>query len=153
MSKLIGLACAVVLLIPGAKPQTDQFSKYKAVEAYEIRPGILMMPRYSADGQVCEIGLERRRYSPEVIRLDSTLSRKEIDEIVDELAPARERGAKETGFGHDLISLSGPGMSTVSTYENISIEVYSRVSPASKKHEIVSDDIAAAIKWKNRECQ
>lgn len=153
MSKLIGLACAVVLLIFAAKPQADQFSKYRAVQAYEIRPGILMMPRYSADGQVCEIGLERRHYSPEVIRLESTLSRKEIDEIADELAPVGERGAEEAGVRHDLISLAGSGISTVTIYENISIEVYSRVLATSKKHEIVTDSIAAAIKWKNRKCQ
>lgn len=111
------------------------------------------MPKYSAEGQVCEIGLESRRYSPEVIRLDSALSRKEIDEVAAELAPASERGPRKAGFGDDVLSLSGPGMTTVSTYENISIEIYGHVLPPSKKHEIVTDDVAAAIKWKNRKCQ
>ncbi len=152
MSKLIGLACAVVLLVPGAKLQTDQFSKYKTVEAYEIRPGILMMPRYSADGQVCEIGLERRHYSPEVIRLDSTLSRKEIDEIVDELAPASERGPKEGGLLGDPALIAGGSLTTSETYENISVEIYSELSPSGKL-EIAEENVAAALKWKNRKCQ
>jgi hypothetical protein len=29
-------------------------AKYKAVEAYEVRPGILVFPTYSEDGEVCE---------------------------------------------------------------------------------------------------
>jgi hypothetical protein len=36
MSKLAGLACAAMLLFPVVKPQNEKFSKYKAVEAYEI---------------------------------------------------------------------------------------------------------------------
>jgi hypothetical protein len=92
MSKLIGLALAAVLLLPSANPVREQFAKYKAVEAYEIRPGVLMMPRYSSDGQVCEIGLEKLHYSPEIIRLDSSLSREEVDQVLEELVPANERG-------------------------------------------------------------
>jgi hypothetical protein len=48
----------------GASAQSSRFSKYKTVEAYEIGPGILMMPNFSSDGQVCEIGLEILHYSP-----------------------------------------------------------------------------------------
>src|SRR5271154_3302293 len=69
MLKLIVLAFAAVLLLAAANPEHDKFAKYKSVEAYEIRPGILMMPRYSSDGQVCQIGLEKLHYSPETIRL------------------------------------------------------------------------------------
>ena len=55
MTKLIGLACAIAFLFFLVKPQNDKFLKYKAIETYEIRPGILMMPRYSAGGHLCEI--------------------------------------------------------------------------------------------------
>ena len=81
MSILIGFVFAAVLLLATANHAHEQFAKYNAVEAYEIRPGVLMMPSYSSDGQVCEMGLEKLHYSPEIIRLDSSLSRKEIDEI------------------------------------------------------------------------
>jgi hypothetical protein len=151
MSKLIGLACAVIVLL-AARPQSDKFARYKTIEAYEIRPGILMMPRYSADGQVCEIGIERHHYSPEIIHLDSGLSRKEIDEIVDELAPASERGPKEAGLLGELITIDGVGLTRSSTYENMSIEIYGKVLPA-KKHQIAAEDVAATLKWKNRKCQ
>jgi hypothetical protein len=152
MSKLIGLALAVVLPILIVKPDSAKFQKYKSVETYEIQSGILMMPRYSEDGQVCEIGLEKRHYSPEEIYLDSTLSREEIDQIADELAPANERGPRTMG-DKDLVSEVGHGLTTISAYENISIEIYSRVLPTSRKREIVADDVAATIKWNNRRCQ
>ena len=89
MSKLIASVVAGILLLPALNTGRERFAKYKPVEAYEIRQGILMMPRYSADGQVCEIGLEKLHYSPEMIRVDSSLSREEIDQIFDELARAR----------------------------------------------------------------
>jgi hypothetical protein len=152
VSKLIGLACTFKLLFVAMRPQSDKFPSYKAVEAYEIRPGILMMPRYAADGQVCEIGLEKRHYSPELIRLDSTLSRKEIDEIVDELAPSNERGPKEAGLLGDLTSIDGVSLTTSSMYENISIEIYSKLLPG-KKLQIAQEDVAATVKWKNRKCR
>lgn len=43
---------------------------------------------------MCEIGIERRHYSPELIKLDPSLSREEIDKTVDELAPSAVRGQK-----------------------------------------------------------
>ena len=158
MSKLVALALAAVLLLPLAGRQNDQFLKYKAVEAYEIRPGILMMPRYSENGEVCEIGLERRHYSAEKIRLDSTLPREEVNQIVDELVPPSERGPKTNGIGdRDNLSWSGRGLTTTSAYENVSILIYSNItsdtSATSRKEQIVADDVAAAIKWKSRKCQ
>jgi hypothetical protein len=142
MPKLAGFACAAMLLLLFTRPESNKFLRYKSVEAYEVRPGILMMPRYSETGQVCEIGLEKRHYSPERISLDSTLSREEIGQIADELAPAGDRGPKAAGFAGDLISEVGPGITTVATYENLSIEIYSYVLPASKRGRIVADDIA-----------
>jgi hypothetical protein len=155
MSRLAGLVCTAMLLLLVAKPQDDKhnpFSKYKAVEAYEVRPGILMMPSYAEDGQVCEIGLEKRHYSPEVIRLDPDFSHEQIDQIADELVPASERGPKSKDFANDLIVVDGRGMTTISTYENVSIQIHSAVSPKSKKQEIVATDVAATIQWKNRKC-
>jgi hypothetical protein len=49
-----------------------------------------MLPRYASDGRVCEIGLEKKHYSPDLIR-HGDLSRKEIDLIAEELAPSGER--------------------------------------------------------------
>ena len=64
MAKLFTVAFICVFLPVGASAQSSRFSKYKTLEAYEIGPGILMMPNFSSDGQVCEIGLEILHYSP-----------------------------------------------------------------------------------------
>jgi hypothetical protein len=153
MSKLIGLALAAVLLPTAANPAHEKFAKYKAIEAYEIRPGVLMMPRYSSDGQVCEIGLEKLHYSPETIRLDSSLSRKEIDQIFDELVPAGERGPRSKDFAGALITQGGGSLTTNIDFENVSIQIYGAASPADGKGGTTVDEVAATLKWKNRRCQ
>lgn len=127
-------------------------AKYKAVEAYEIRPGILMFPAYSADGQVCEIGLEKHHYSREMIRLDSTLSRADVDSIVDELAPASERGPKSQDPLDDLMLVVGPGRTRFEQYENVTVQIDSAEIPISKKKSIF-DDVDAVIIWKHRKCK
>jgi hypothetical protein len=154
MPKLVGSICAAIILLLPAISAREQFAKYKKVEAYEIRPGILMMPEYSSNGLVCEIGLERRHYSHEKIDLDSTLSRTLIDQIADELVPATERGSriKELGAGN-LIERLGNSITTNTEYENVSIQIYSDDSPASGQNGITVDDVVATIKWKNRKCQ
>lgn len=155
---LIVLAGSSILLFLAAKPQNDKFSKYKSIEAYEIRPGILMMPRYADDGQVCEIGLERWHYRPNFIDMDSGLERKDIDEIVDEITPIDERGPqpKDTskrGAGF----IAGRVIVMNEEYENIEIQIYRSFSGhIDKKHQINmsnSENIAAIVKWKNRKCQ
>ena len=154
MSNSIGLACVFISLFVLVNPQNERFAKYKRVEAYEIRPGVLMMPRYSGDGQVCEIGIEKRNYSPEIVNLDSSLSRKEIDEIFEELAPANERGPKSTSpLLWDLFVRSGPGLIEHNDFENLSIEMFSETMSGTKNRKITIENIAAVLKWKNRECQ
>jgi hypothetical protein len=148
MSKLIGLALAVTFLLASTNPIHEQFAKYKAVEAYEIRPGILMMPRYSDDGQVCEIGLEKLHYSAEMIRLDSSMSRKEIDQIFEELAPPNERGRESNDSMGGLITRSGHSFRTYTDFENVSIQTVGEDLPKS-----VEDNIVATLHWKHRKCQ
>jgi hypothetical protein len=154
MSKLIALSVLAMLLVPTSNPGRERFAKYKAIEAYEIRPGILVMPRYSADGQVCEIGLEKLHYSPEMIRLDSSLSRNEIDQIFEELVPSGERGPKPTNLlAQGSTIISGRGTATDEEYQNVSIEIFGNFSPADGKDGATEDQVAATLKWKNRKCR
>ncbi len=154
MSKLIGLSFAAALLILPVNPVHEKFAKYKAIEAYEVRPGILMMPKYSAGEQVCEIGLQKLHYSPEIIRLDSSLSREEIDQVFDELVPANERGPRSMAFaGRDLIVQAGGSLTTIIDFENVSIQIYREASSAAGKGGITVHEIIAMLKWKNRTCQ
>jgi hypothetical protein len=142
------LACAAVLLFLPAGPQNAKFSKYKAVEAYEIRPGILMMPKYAEDGQVCEITLERTNAFSATVNLTPTLPRKTVLELVDELAPVDERGPRTMDFGRDYISQhAGHSVTTFAEWENVAVDIYGRTSTGGG-----SGDIVAEIRWKKRRC-
>jgi len=152
MSKMIGLAFAALLLI-AATPVRERFEKYKAVEAYEVQPGVLAMPRYSGDGQVCEIALERLHYSPDKIRLDSGLTRKEIDQVFEELVPSAERGQRAKDLEGTLITQGGHSLSTNVDFENVTLQIVSEQLPVSHKGEIVERDILATIRWKHRRCE
>jgi hypothetical protein len=147
------LLCAVgaVLFLLTASPQNSTFLEYKAVEAYEVHPGILMFPRYAEDGRVCEVGLERLHYSPEKIVLYSTLYRQDIDSIVDELAPASERGARSGRPPDGLFSMTGLGMTAIEQYEHVTVQIHSALPGLSEKSNI--DTIAAVITWRDRLCK
>jgi hypothetical protein len=154
MSKLAVIGCTALLLMLNGNPDRSQFSKYKTVEAYEIRPGILMMPSYATDGQVCEIGLERRRYSPEVIRLDADIPDKDLGEVLDELAPDAERGPRSKGvLGYDLTETDGGGMTTIRNYENMSVQIFSHVLDNVGRNMKIEPIVAVTITWKNRKCE
>jgi hypothetical protein len=154
MSKLISVVAVAMFLLSVSDRGRQEFAKYRAVEAYEIRPGILMMPRYSSDGQVCEIGLEKLHFSPVAIRLDSSLSRKEIDEVFEELAPSSERGPKPANpISQGSTFISGRGMDTNEEYQNVSIDIFGSYSPTDGKGGATGEEVAATLKWKNRKCQ
>jgi hypothetical protein len=145
----VGVICVGLLLCIPAISQSDRFSHYKHVEAYEVRPDILMLPRYSKDGQVCEIALQKRLYSSDGFYSDPTLKRAEINKIVDELVSPTERGEKVKG--KDMILQSGSGMSMNTEYENVSIVIYSDASQ--HQGQTVARDTVATITWKHRICQ
>jgi hypothetical protein len=155
MSKLTASVAAAIFLLPTAYTGREKFAKYKAVEAYEIRPGILVMPRYSTDGQVCEIGLEMLHYSLGEVRLDSSLPRKDIDEIFNELVPSEERGPQPRNPVEQVAGgfISGRAVVNDEEYQNVSIKIYGKLSsPGDKGNETV-EDVTARLKWKNRKCQ
>ena len=151
MCRLIGAAC-VAFLVFTAYPQRNSFTKYKAVETYEVRPGILAFPIHAEYGQVCEIGIERRHYSPQVIKLDPGLSQQEIDETVDDLAPAAVRGPKWDSPLNGLTDVAGRGMTTNVEYENVTLQIHSAVIGGTGKESTV-ENVAAVIHWKNRKCK
>lgn len=155
MSRCITAVFIASAFLAGSILSKTDFSKYKKVEAYQIRPGVLMMPRYTANGEVCEIGLQRQVYSPEVVRLYPSLSQDEIDSAVDELAPSGERGQRSEIFGgRDIILEDGAGITTTQDYENLTVYTLAPVFRGHcTKNEICTEgNIAIVIKWKNRKC-
>jgi hypothetical protein len=153
MSNSIGLACAFISLFVLINPQNERFAKYKPVEANEIRPGVLIMPSYSDDGQVCEVGIQKRNYSPEIVRLDSSLSRKEIDEIFEELVPANERGPKSNNILGRLSVVDGVSSTETVDFENVYMQIFSSRITAPNNQKITIDNVVAIVRWKNRPCK
>src|SRR5436190_1281718 len=151
MTKFFGLSLAVFITLNAPMTTQQPFSRYHKIEAYEVRPGILMIPRYTAGNEVCEIGLERLHYSPTLIRVDSGLSRTEINQTLDELVPADERGkpAKELDT---LIAQGGQSLTTNIEFENISIQIYGATFP-SEKGKTTVNEVIARVKWKQRICR
>lgn len=146
MTRLAGLACAIAFLLFPVNSQTERFSKYRRVEAYEVRPGILMMPRYSANGQVCMVVLQKDHYVSGVADLDSTLLRDAITQIFDELAPPSERGPLTVDPELARLSLyAGNAVTSLLDYKNVSFDISREASSPG--------DIIAVIYWKAHPCQ
>lgn len=155
MPKRLGLVLTVTfLLLGGSVSRHATFSKYKPVEAYEIRPGILMMPTFSADGRLCEVGLEKLHYTPDKVVLSSALSRAEIQQIVNELAPVNERGPRPTNLlARGGTEIEGRALVDDEEYKNVSIRIYSEASARSSPHHIYETDIVATINWHHPGCK
>jgi hypothetical protein len=154
MSRVIGVILGTALLLLSANSGRDRFGKYKAVEAYEVQPGVLMMPRYSADGQVCEIGLQREQYSAGTLEPRASLSREDIDRVFDKLVPADERGPKSAEPPLDtLITQSSHTLRIRTDYENVLLKIVYEVLPSSNSDDTNVGDNVAIIQWKNRKCQ
>ncbi|HXN19909.1 MAG TPA: hypothetical protein VN875_16335 [Candidatus Binatus sp.] len=90
-------ACVLFLLLGFAFPSRPRSpaglsATYPVVTSYEVRPGVLMIPRYTADGQVCEMSFARQHTTRSGVYLDSVISDKLAIDISDELVPPAARG-------------------------------------------------------------
>ena len=153
MLKMAFLGSSAVLLFGMGLMTKQQFTKYRSVEAYEVRPGILMLPRFTADDQVCEIGLQRLLYSPDLVRVNADLSRKDIDQVLDELVPTNERGKPVKSPVDGLITESGQSMVTSMDFENVVINIYGATAPQGRKGGVTTSEVVATVKWKKRTCR
>jgi len=148
MRKLLPALALVFVIAASSRSQSasDFSAKYPVVTSYEIRPGVLMTPRYTAEGQVCEIQFERQRGTRSGVWLDSSMSDKLVLSIVDELAPPAERG-KPIGAnpnGSAYIVSMGQSREALYRFENINYEV----AEGNFNHEKV-----VRIAWNNRKCK
>jgi hypothetical protein len=146
MSKLPYFACAACLLLLGAKPQNEMFAKFNSVEAYEIRPGMLAMPKYAEDGQVCEIDVEKRNILPNLARIGDSFSREEIYQIIADLVPPNERGPKTPFYGN--ITGSGQSWFESYSYENVEITAY-----GDGRDKCNLGTVGLRFQWTKRKCQ
>jgi hypothetical protein len=149
MTRGVGLFCAIVALAVASTEHDQRFSNYKAIKAYETGSGILVLPRYSSDGQLCEVTLEKQHYSDNSVDLGSALSHDKIMEVVNLIAPASERGKSTMPFGTEYLSKhDGNSITTFADYEAVSVQIYGRSSPT-----FDAGDIAARIRWNKPVCK
>ena len=147
MKRFRGMMSLVCLI--GSVPSEHDFrSRYPRLESYEIRPGVLVMPKYAKDGTVCELSIEKLHVQGDTVDLGSSMSQESVMNMIDELAPAAERGKAiiQTG-GFDYITNGFGRMAITSAeYENVSIHIYgTRSSP-------ISGNVAVILHWKAKTC-
>ena len=102
-----------------------------------------MTPRYAADGQVCEMVVEKRHKKDGGIDFGSSFSEKELKELVNELVPEKERGEDQTEFLNSTID--GGFVTTEYSYENIVVTVRGITRPR-------PEDMVVVITWRKRTC-
>jgi hypothetical protein len=135
-----------------AQNQRQLEQKYPKVNAYAVRPNILLTAQYASDGQVCEMVLEPRRWTEEKVVLVSTLSENETIPVVEEVVPESERGKRlKTPLG-DLSAVAGGSITTTHAYQNITIDFVGSTGNGGS-HDMVVGYMVAVVKWRNRSCQ
>ncbi len=150
MNKAVCLFVLVIGLALSSYAQSaaDLKARYPVVTSYEVRPGILATPRYTVDGQVCEMSIQREHFVRGGVYLISYMSDKLIREIVDELVPVSERG--EPFDGHDWdgpVIGTGQAEDVIHDYRNVNITVHqSAFDPRLKP-------LVVVVSWKNRKCE
>jgi hypothetical protein len=129
--------------IAQGQTSADLSMKYHQVTSYELRPGVIMTPRFAPNGQVCEMDIEKRHKTDTGIYFGSSFSAKEVRELVDELAPEQERGKNLT---EPLNSIIDGGFNTTEyKYENILVSVRGITRPQ-------AEDMVVIIIWRKRFC-
>lgn len=128
----------------------DLNAKYRTLKAYEVRPGIVMMPLFTANGQVCEMVVERHTIGKKekmTIDFDSSLSPKAVRSIVDELVPPTVRGKELKGFENWVgsVIVDGPFVVTTYKYANVTVEVNRDTTHTPSRTVVV-------ISWPHRIC-
>lgn len=151
MLKIKHLIC-IALVSFGINSASYIFKKFRAVEAYEIKPDVLMVPTYSTTGEVCRIVFEKRHYSSKAskpIDLDGEMSHEQILEIFDDLVPTQDRGRLSLGNGkiEEFSTRDGPSILTMRVYENVSLEMYGKVTEIGDQKYF-----GATIRWEKRDC-
>jgi hypothetical protein len=140
----------VVLMMLGiaaivwGQSSADLSAKYRQITSYELRPDVVMTPKYAVDGQVCEMVLEKRQKTDIGVVFGVSFSDKEVKSLVDELVPEAERGRDLTKPLNTTVD--GGFMTTEYNYENVHVRVYGITRPAPAGDRVIT------ITWPKRTC-
>src|SRR5581483_8665125 len=86
--------CILLLaLIVTAWGQTsaDLSAKYPHFTAYKIAPDLLMTPKFAADGQVCEMAIEKRHLVDNLLDSVTLFVEREVRDVGESIVPEKER--------------------------------------------------------------
>ena len=137
------LCCA--LLSAQAQSANELRARYGSpLEAYEIRPHILMTVKSGDGGQICQYVVEARHTFQDKVTDESLMSDKTALELIDELVPVSLRGRS---LGESIIISSCLGV-VIKTYERVEIRKY---VACSSNGEDGIDSIV--IEWRKWECR
>ena len=144
----LGLVFLCVLSPFKAISQTESQldESFPHVKAYAVRPNIFLTAKFGNDGRVCQMVLEPRRYTDEVIVLVSNLSKKETVEVIEEIVPESDRGRKVEHPKWLESDIAGGVITTTYQYENMTIQFHGSVRQQD------SDSMVATVTWPQRSC-
>jgi hypothetical protein len=104
--------------------------------------------KYAENGEVCQVSIEKLHIQQDGVELGaSTMPRKLVLEMIDELAPPSMRGQATVQLaGSDYISVtSGSADIEAANYQNLSAQIYTTTS--------APGDIAVVLQWKRKACE
>lgn len=140
--------CLLLVLTAGtvvAQSSAELQAKYGApVDAFVIRPGLLMTAKYAADGKVCEMYVIEARTPGSHIARRTPLTPDTVPALIDELLPENERGSKLRWPAQS----QGMTLQVSYRYENVTSDLVQTLMPSAGW-----SDSVLTIKWKNRVCQ
>jgi hypothetical protein len=142
---MIKIYILLLALVVSALGQTsaDLSAKYPQIAAYKVRPDVQMAAKFSVDGQVCEMTLEKRAETDSGIVLGASFSEEEVRGLVDDLVPEGLRGRDLTKRFSG--SIEGLSFTNEYTYENVLVRVYGIHVGAPGRKIII-------ITWPKRQC-
>ncbi|MBI2682251.1 MAG: hypothetical protein HYX26_03390 [Acidobacteriales bacterium] len=147
MTKVVTLICTCCLLPLSVGPSVDSLTKYHKVESFEVQPGILAVPVYSAKGELCVVSLEKRHYWGKKVDMDAVMSKEQILQAFDQLAPRELRGQPGLNMpgGSEHTEVDAGIRQTIIVYEHVSLTMIGREKSLAS--------VTALIEWKNRDCE
>lgn len=142
----LGISSLVVVIL--GLPATHQpLAGYPRMESYEIRPGVLAMPKYADDGELCQVSIEKLHIQQSGVELGvPTIPRETVLKMIDELAPPSERGKAISQLaGFDYIDvINGTADIAAANYEKVLVQIYGSTS--------LPGDVAVVLRWKKKAC-
>jgi hypothetical protein len=144
-SLILGLFCGV--LLAAGQTEDELGARFKKVAAFEIRSGIVVFPTFAANGSVCQMIVEKRKYiNSHDLNTDIVIPSTLANQLVDELVPPDERGRPSKYLSPQSYIL-GRASFIKQDYENVSVSMY---GTSVGGHE--SGTMAIIITWPKRVC-